>query len=335
MKYSQKTSSIEQICLFTYLGAVFFILKAGKFSLIFATTPLLIALWVGVNKRHQLEKSIYDAKSHQRQIYQSLENRQLKADSLISELEHKISMVNEKIASSQDEFNQLISRTDLKLELSRAKKSLQQDFDISLAQQIKEINSLVKNDDPHSQLIIGRERSREILIEALKRAEKRVILVCPWLTEYGFDEEIENLCKKFLDRGGVLEIGWGKLDQLNFKRKKLVRLGDIEGFLETFLDKQWLYAELKTLYQMSLTYPGLCNLKMMGTHEKYLVCDRHFAMVGSHNFLSSGSSGDDLEMGIKTNDQNIIEKLIKAYESASDLTTTSRLPILKERDKAA
>ena len=56
-------------------------------------------------------------------------------------------------------------------------------------------------------------------------------------------------------------------------------------------------------------------------------------MLGSHNFLTSGTSGDDREMGIKTNDQNIIEKLIGEYENASDLTKAVSKPKRKRKPK--
>jgi phosphatidylserine/phosphatidylglycerophosphate/cardiolipin synthase-like enzyme len=58
------------------------------------------------------------------------------------------------------------------------------------------------------------------------------------------------------------------------------------------------------------------NLKLLGTHEKFLVCDRTFAMIGSHNFLTSNCHSTEREIGLKTNDKNIIENLIRRFETA-------------------
>ncbi|WP_287275581.1 MULTISPECIES: hypothetical protein [unclassified Okeania] len=42
------------------------------------------------------------------------------------------------------------------------------------------------------------------------------------------------------------------------------------------------------LQELEESYPGLFRLKLLGTHENFLVCDEKFAFVGSHNFLASG-----------------------------------------------
>lgn len=57
----------------------------------------------------------------------------------------------------------------------------------------------------------------------------------------------------------------------------------------------------------------------MGTHEKYMVCDEQFAVIGSHNFLVSTASKSELELGIKTNDPNIIRQIVQKFEKAQDL----------------
>ena len=48
-----------------------------------------------------------------------------------------------------------------------------------------------------------------------------------------------------------------------------------------------------------------------------IVCDRSFAMLGSHNLLTSGV-GEEREIGMRTTDPNLIEKLIERYEHAPD-----------------
>ena len=97
----------------------------------------------------------------------------------------------------------------------------------------------------------------------------------------------------------TIEIGYGKLSDLE--------KGQLTGFF---------YNTLKQATSLANKYPNL-KLKLIGTHEKYLVCDRSFAMLGSHNFLTSGV-GEEREIGMRTTDLNLIEKLIERYEQAPD-----------------
>lgn len=61
---------------------------------------------------------------------------------------------------------------------------------------------------------------------------------------------------------------------------------------------------------------------MLYTHQKYLVCDDKFAMIGSHNFLTSNPKGysynRDAEAGIRTDDPIFIKNIIERYESNKD-----------------
>lgn len=63
---------------------------------------------------------------------------------------------------------------------------------------------------------------------------------------------------------------------------------------------------------------ALLTLKPLGTHEKYLVCDRAWAMVGSHNLLSSGTNGGQREVGLRTDDPRIVAGLVERFASISE-----------------
>lgn len=147
------------------------------------------------------------------------------------------------------------------------------------------------------ELVLGREQSRQALLEALSSVENHLILVCPWLCHHGFDLEIQNQLENLLMKGITIEIGYGKLSD--------IEKGKLTGFF---------YNTLKQATSLANKYPNF-KLKLIGTHEKYLVCDRSFAMLGSHNFLTSGV-GEEREIGIRTTDPNLIEKLIERYEYA-------------------
>jgi phosphatidylserine/phosphatidylglycerophosphate/cardiolipin synthase-like enzyme len=149
------------------------------------------------------------------------------------------------------------------------------------------------------ELVLDREHSRQALLEALASVENRLILVCPWLCHYGFDQEIYRKLETLLAKGVEIEIGYGKLSD--------IEQGKLTGFL---------YDRLKQATSLAAKYPNF-KLKLIGTHEKYLVCDRSFAMLGSHNFLTSGI-GAEREIGLRTTDPNLIKRLIERYEQAPD-----------------
>jgi len=75
-----------------------------------------------------------------------------------------------------------------------------------------------------------------------------------------------------------------------------------------------LYDAVPTLEELQAEYSNLLTLKVLGTHEKFLVCDRKFAMLGSHNYLTSHTSSSERELGLKTDSPELIDKLIELLD---------------------
>ena len=91
------------------------------------------------------------------------------------------------------------------------------------------------------------------------------------------------------------------------------------------------YNALGRLTELRSRFPHRMELKLLGTHEKYLICDRRFALMGSHNTLSSlDTLYAPREMGVKTTDTSIIEALREDYNNAPDLCN-----VLNESEKVA
>ncbi|MEA5543040.1 pentapeptide repeat-containing protein [Limnoraphis robusta Tam1] len=151
-----------------------------------------------------------------------------------------------------------------------------------------------------SQLVFDRLGSRSVLLEALEIAEERVIIVCPWLNCNSIDDHLLQKFRFCLNRNCKIEIGWGYLGDRN-------KIG-----------KGWRYNALGDLQQLEQEYPDLFRLKLLGTHEKYLVCDDKFAMVGSHNVLTSGVHSAEREVGIRTTDLQIIQGLINRFDESQE-----------------
>lgn len=191
------------------------------------------------------------------------------------------------------------------------------------------------------QLVIDRDGSRNLLMEALYKAQSRLIIVCPWLSGYGADEEVIQKIELLLNKGVQVHIGWGHLNDIKKIITKslpkqdanLEKHEDIKERLE-YLEKinasfdiyqrlkayGGLYRSLPRLQALESQYPQLFQLKLLGTHEKFLVCDDSFAMLGSHNILTSNTNSSEREIGLLTDDPRIISELIARYDTANDLS---------------
>jgi uncharacterized protein YjbI with pentapeptide repeats len=153
------------------------------------------------------------------------------------------------------------------------------------------------------QLVFDRAGSRAVLLEALEQAQERLIIVCPWLNRNSIDNELIQKFRDCLNRNCRIFIGWGHLSD------------------RTRIGIGWRYNALPDLRQLERDYPGFFSLKLLGTHEKFLVCDSTFAMLGSHNMLTSSVQSTEREVGIRTTDPYIIQGLIDRFDAAPVVDT--------------
>lgn len=165
-----------------------------------------------------------------------------------------------------------------------------------------------------SELINGPNESREKLEFALKTAQQQLIIISPWLRSPVFDELLPAF-EAALERGVHIKIGWGYQGDVG----KIITLGRRGWIYHHTHDQQECYTALPHFQALRQRYPDLCTLKLLGTHEKFLVCDRRFAALGSHNFLSAGPRGKQREIGIFTTDPHIIQDLMDCFEQASEV----------------
>ncbi len=151
-----------------------------------------------------------------------------------------------------------------------------------------------------SQLVFDRSGSRAVLIEALLKAQNRLIIACPWLSRNSIDADLMQKFRDCLNRNCRIDIGWGYLSGRDKTGKGLGNKA------------------LQDLRKLEQDYPKQFKLKLMGTHEKFLVCDSSFSMLGSHNMLSSNARGVTREVGIRTTDPQIIQGLINRFDGTFD-----------------
>jgi phosphatidylserine/phosphatidylglycerophosphate/cardiolipin synthase-like enzyme len=164
-------------------------------------------------------------------------------------------------------------------------------------------------------LVVGSTGSKEALIEALRTAQKRVIIVSPWLRETAF-ESVSSEFQEALSRGIEISIGWGYESNIG----RVVSISNEQWIYNKSKDKDQEYTAILSLRDLRKQYPDQLTMKLLGTHEKLLVCDSSFAVVGSHNLLSAKVGESCRELGIRTTDAETIQALIELFDNAPNRT---------------
>lgn len=176
-------------------------------------------------------------------------------------------------------------------------------LEISVQEWLEEINQILKAIQPYEyELVFDRPASRKLLKEALLKVQKQLIIICPNLTHFGMTDWVLHQLEVILNRDVQVKIGYGRLDDL--KQGKT--------------DDPFWYGALPRLRQLQHNYPENFQLKALGTHEKFLVCD-DFALLGSHNLLTSGVCSSEREVGLRTTDPRIVRGLINRFQDARNL----------------
>jgi DNA repair ATPase RecN len=235
----------------------------------------------------------------------------------IDQLEDKVGRSIQIVEQLEQQVASLIVKSDRVDEIEAKLGELSQRFegqnDKFVEQYVAAINQQLQQLQPkfEYELVCGRKKSHDILLKALEECEDRLILVCPWVSRYVIKDKVRLGLETLLRNHRSVDIGWGKLDEVKnaqADRERLIR--DNEW---------WKYNAIPDLESLKRLEGAKLQLKLLGTHEKYLVCDQKFAMLGSHNFLTSGSNSQEREVGIYTTDLNIINALTGRFEESIEL----------------
>ncbi len=241
--------------------------------------------------------------------HQSLHDRTHNLGNLeqqLSTLQHQISLLEQNPLDVEVNINRLLDR--------------------SIGKQIDEVNKIIKETRKSFgyELVFDRSGSHQVLIDSFQQAKEQIVIICPWVSGHVIKDIYPHI-EAALKRKVQISIGWGHLNDTriygkksndlynNLNRNDLLRLNP----------QDWKYGGISILEKIQKKYPGQLKLKVIGTHEKFLVCDRQIAMVGSHNFLTSGESSPEREIGLKTNDPYIIDKLITRFNQPNILENSN------------
>ncbi|MGK7900269.1 MAG: phospholipase D-like domain-containing protein [Hormoscilla sp.] len=170
-----------------------------------------------------------------------------------------------------------------------------------------------------------RHESHRVLKQSLGEVRRQMILVCPWLNWYVFNKyRIYQELQRLLEQGVKIDLIYGYQEDI----VKLQNSGDRVNrwtLLELVGKDAWKYDAIRELTNLEQQFGQQLQLKLVGTHEKFLVQDERIAMIGSHNFLTSGPS-DKREFGIQTTDRNLIQFLLDRAQSVQNLEVADESP---------
>lgn len=329
------------------------LLSAISGQTLYATVPISLALLLNLFNRNQLQQesrnNVQIENANGNQLDSSFQS-QTRTDSNLAltlfevleriekvpEVSQAVNEVTQKIESLKSEIEKLPKQQALEtisnkfdnrsepkeiIEIKQALTNLQDDLDTKIEETFVKTKDLITQIPSYSQykyeLVSGRFEGRKKLLGALKESKTEIIMVCPWITLFALELEVGLAIESSLEKGVQINIGWGYLKDIDDLKKR-----NVISQISSTLQKQDSYKGIAKLNSFQQNYKNL-HLKLMGTHEKFLVCDHSWALITSHNFLSAGDTNNNnvaREIGLVTYDPYIINSLVDLYNNAPDLS---------------
>ena len=122
--------------------------------------------------------------------------------------------------------------------------------------------------------LIKTEEHRHLLLEAIQKSEFELTLVSAWINTDALDDEIRRAIADTIARGTKVRIAWGM--GVRGKRRSDSARNKAQG--------EKALSELRKLIPRKLR--GKLDVRLMETHEKFIICDELFCVSGSFNWLS-------------------------------------------------
>lgn len=268
----------------------------------FAVAPVSLSLSIATLRKQRIETEFTTRSSEIEALKQQIPTTETLTYQALDRVAQNLELLESNITTRIDSIDSgLLSQQHID-------QLIQVKIDSSFDRQLEALKRIIPEKYNYS-LVCGRNESRKIFLQTLRESEDRIILVCPWLSENAIDREAKESIVAALKRGVLIEIGWGNLNDVGNNQSRLSKA----ALLKSDRDN-WKYTAIPWLDRIEAQYPRLLKLRILGTHQKFLVCDQKFAMLGSHNYLTSGNSSSERELGIKTNDPEKINELIGLFD---------------------
>jgi hypothetical protein len=125
--------------------------------------------------------------------------------------------------------------------------------------------------------IVRNEEVRRILLNSLSKANREVDIISPWVSRYALDEDLVSRMESALKRNVRIRIIYGISGKSESEQERLSRSQETVSAICRRFEK----------------YGDLFAVELDNTHEKLLLCDDSFMLVGSYNLLSFNGKYDE------------------------------------------
>ncbi|OAB61464.1 hypothetical protein AY599_26965 [Leptolyngbya valderiana BDU 20041] len=184
---------------------------------------------------------------------------------------------------------------------------------------------------PYTYSLVSDDAS-EFLYQALTTAKEHVAIVTPWLQHQGThsDRFLAQL-EEALQQNLFVSIGWGRRADIGKARgtSRPIALKDGGWRYQIDRDPQGHYRLLPQLLGLKKRYKRL-DLKLLGTADRLVTCDREWALLGGRHLLCSH---DEEEVGLYTSDPHVVSDLVDRFDLVPQLQrrASRQMPAPPER----
>lgn len=211
----------------------------------------------------------------------------------IEQLQATVTQLEERLNTVSSSANLTESQLAALVQSSTVQSSTKSDYELMF--------DLNQSADPFEQI-------RSLLKTALDQARSRLIVVFPYPDRAMLDDELLQQFQAFLDRGGVLDLGWGHLgDESTAQQIRYIydRPASSHRFLKSILTQ---------LTQLKRRYPTQFRFKVLGTRENFLVCDSTYSILGLHPIATASRDFPEMAIGLRTQNSTVIQGLIDRFD---------------------
>jgi hypothetical protein len=171
---------------------------------------------------------------------------------------------------------------------------------------LSEIDRRLESVLPYRYRVVSEDAS-DYLFEALNQGKEHIVIVTPWLEldpvrAESFLQALDNI----LSQNVFVSFGWGRRADVGRARNttRPIALKDGGWRYQPERDPHGYYRLLPQLLELKKRHKRL-TLKLLGTAERIVVCDRDWALLGSHHLLCHVASNTP-EVGLYTNDPHVV-----------------------------
>ncbi len=151
------------------------------------------------------------------------------------------------------------------------------------------------------------------LLTALEQAQQRLVMVWPWSPTAVLDEELMDRLRAALERGVRVELGW--CHSGDRPHGELLRAISHSWQLAT-AEQQRLKTALEHLLPLKKQYPHHFSFKVLGTEERFLVCDRAYGLVALRELPAASRAFPALDMRLRTTETMVLEGLLQRFDQS-------------------